>query len=216
MQYVVNRSPEEVQAFMSRDGNQQDFQISPETVTTTTPSPTTLSAAPYLTKECRCTEANQCGLKSVEFSLGMSCTEGLVSDFFFQNYFTNKKHQFFFSRLNVVDMWRLTWTLQSHLRRQLFRVSNQYKVFHFSDITHHIWLHQGTSTTTSSTPPPTTTLDPVTTSAVPVPTTTTTSEKNLDNHRASGAIPKQKDTQKPFFRYSLPSGTYLMLTKVTF
>jgi hypothetical protein len=109
MQYVVNSSPEEVQAFISNDGNQQQEVLVENQpadtnlgTTSTTRQPTTLSGPPYLTKECRCIEGDVCGEKNEDFSLGLSCSFGQVRNWTKKNLILIINPDLNFSRLSAV------------------------------------------------------------------------------------------------------------------
>lgn len=228
MQYVVNRSPEEVQAFISNDANQEDNDSEETVVTTpittsTTGQPTTLTAVPLLTKECRCVEAEECQHKNAEFSLGLSCTFGQVG--FYHLFQFSSIHFFGFKFIQTECCGYVrTDSSEVHLETTTLAMEDQtspgwmvivWKWFQYNAVDKFIHISEPTTTTTTTIAPTTAIVDPPTTTPFSTPleassTTTalpmtTTIRENLENHRLSGKPSTQAQPNKFFFRYSLPT-----------
>jgi hypothetical protein len=193
MSLVVNKSPEEVQHFLSRDRIAQATQPPPPplpttaattttttttttdstttTQTTTTPSTTTSDNVVYLGDQCLCVDLDQCSPDQMDFSFGRSCRYGQVRCC---------------PDLPDPELSEITNTLEENR-------SNQVQL---QETTTTIT----TTTTTSTSTTRTTTELPTTTS------TTTTAPNNLDSHRlpTSEYVPSQFSSSS-FYRYSVPS-----------
>jgi hypothetical protein len=201
MSLVVNKSPEEVQAFMSSDRNRvHPFPITTSTIaitttaptatttetTTTTTVPTTTTMKIMTGDDCRCVDFSECPASKMDFSFGRSCRYGQVRCCI-------QKSE------NVLSEVILTENILSEIEQEVENDLQRKP----STTTQ---LPITTSTAASSTTTETTTTTTTTTATTTVPTTTTTTHKptNLNSHRLT-TDPISPIKYSSFYRYSMPS-----------
>ena len=183
MSLVVNKSPEEVQAFMSNDRNKvPPYPISTSTTTTTVPTTTTTETTTTTTvstttttkkvvtyDECSCVDLSECRTSQMDFSFGQSCKYGQVRC-------CREKSE---SILAEYILSEIEEEVENDLQRESSTTTTQLPV---------------TFSTTTTTAPTTTTTT----------TTTTSRSTNLNSHRLT-TDPVSSLKYSSFYRYSMPS-----------